>query len=259
MGNMVGKSKGRLGFVLAVLVLTVCIGGTLDPALAITFTATDGGLLSASAAFTLSSGTLTVVLTNTGGEVSNPSQILTALFFSSSGTLTPVSATLSGGSTVFFGPDGGGNVGGEWAYGSSLAGAPLGATQGISSSGFSLFGAANFGGANLEGPIAVNGMNYGLVSGADDLTLGNAAVTGGFPLIQNQVTFTLTAGGAFTLASLSNVSFQYGTALTEPNIHNGQLPEPASLLLLGFGLIVLGIWKNRQITLSWLPRLGRKG
>jgi hypothetical protein len=35
-------------------------------------------------------------------------------------TLTPVSGALSGGSVVLFGPNGGGNVGGEFAYRSNI-------------------------------------------------------------------------------------------------------------------------------------------
>ena len=105
-------------------------------------------------------------------------------------------------------------VGGEWAYASVLVGAPLGATEGISSAGLGLFGGATFPGTNLQGPAAVNGLQYGITSAGDILATGNAAVTGGNALIQNQVVFTLAGVG---LSTVSNVSFQYGTALTEPN------------------------------------------
>jgi len=93
------------------------------------------GELGATANFELlSGGLLRVTLTNTGGDVLIPSQILTGVFFdlAEAGPLTPVSATLAHGSRVRFGPDGGGNLGGEWAYRSGLFDAPGGAGGGIS-------------------------------------------------------------------------------------------------------------------------------
>jgi hypothetical protein len=200
--------------------------------------------LSASADFTFSGNTLTVVLTNTGAnDVLVPADVLTAVFFDISGfsgTLTPVSAMLSGGSTVLFGDANGGNVGGEWAYADNLSGAPNGATTGISSSGFGLFGDNNFNGPNLSGPNAVDGLQYGITSAGDDPTTGNQAVTGTNELIKNQVTFTLTSDQAFLgNETLANVSFQYGTSLEEPNCTPGgppTVPEPSTMLLLGLAL-----------------------
>ena len=149
--------------------------------------------------------------------------------------------TLNAGSTVFYGPNGGGNVGGEWAYSDNLSGAPGGADEGISSAGFSLFGNANFGVSNLQGPLAVDGMQYGLTSAGDNLTTGNAAVTGNFALIQNSVIFELSGiPGGFDpsqAGAITQLSFQYGTALSEPNF--SQVPIPASLLLLGSGVLGL--------------------
>jgi hypothetical protein len=141
---------------------------------------------------------------------------------------------LGGGSTVFFGPDGGGNVGGEWAftYDSSIPSIFGKSPYGIGSAGFGIFGAANFGGPNLEDPLAVNGLNYGILSAGDNTATGNAEVTGGVPLIKNQVIFTL-SGIPFSFdpqTSINNVDFVYGTDIPE-------VPEPATILLFSSGLL----------------------
>jgi len=239
------KQLGLIGSILiGVMVATVGLSGQAQ---ALSFSADNGTNLAATVDFQLSGSELTVVLTNTSTfDVGAPTGVLTAVFFSSNGTLTPLSASLAG-SLVAFGPDGSGNVGGEWAYASGLAGAPLGATQGISSSGLNLFDGANFNGLNLQDPVALDGLQYGITSAGDNLAIGNAAVTGGFALIQNSVTFKLNVLNPidFTLTSIDrdSVSFQYGTALTEPNI---RVPEPATVLLLGAGLAGLGIWKRKS-------------
>jgi len=173
---------------------------------------------------------------------------LTAVFFDIDPTtvaLTPVSAKLAG-STVYFGTSGvDGNVGGEWAYGSGLTGAPGNAGLGTSSSGFNLFGQANFNGDNLQGPAAVDGLQYGITSAGDDPATGNTPVTGENALIKNAVTFTFRTSGPDPIASIRNVSFQYGTGLTEPRI-TSIVPIPASVWSSFAMLGLLGIGQLRK-------------
>lgn len=203
------------------------------------FNATDG-LRAAQAEFEASGTNLIIRLANTAAaDVQDPTEILTALFFDVSGSqlaLTPASAVLGGTSVVHFdSAPAGGVVGGEWAYLDGLTSAPHGADYGISSAGFGIFGPANFPGSNLDGATAVNGLQYGITSQGDNVNSGNAAVTGQFPLIQYEVIFTLSGlPDDFDLNRIGNVNFQYGTSLTEPNI-----PEPASLLLLALGGVLL--------------------
>ena len=187
---------------------------------------------------------LRVTLTNTSQvDVQVPSQVLTAVFFDIAGdpVLTRISAILAPGSAVLFGgTDPGGVVGGEWAYGAGLSGAPRGARQGISSVGLGLFGPPDlFPGTDLQNPLSPNGLQYGLTSAGDDPGTGNTPVTGKNALIQNSVVFTL--GGLpedFQLSGISHVSFQYGTDLSEPNVPT-HTPEPGTLVLAAVGCVLL--------------------
>jgi len=216
-----------------------------------TFSASGAGGRTANATFHWVSGnTLTVTLTNTSTQdVLIPVEVLSALAFSlpSGVTLTPVSAYIASGSTWHFDTvtptpgTTGGNVGGEWAYGSGLS--FQGATNGISSVGLGLFGDPNFNGPDLAPPVSVDGLNYGITSAGDNMATGNAAVTGGFPLIQDSVVFTLTASGTFDFDDIFAVGFQYGTDLDEPYV---PVPVPGAVLLGCIGISFVG-WLKRRI------------
>ena len=222
-------------------VLAAC--GSSASATILTAAASQGNL-AASVTFDAQGSNLVVTLTNTSlADVLVPADVLTALFFDfgSSLVLTPASAVLGAGSVVHFGgTDPGGVVGGEWAYRAALAGAPHGAAYGISSSGFSLFGPPDlFPGNDLSPPVSPNGLNYGITSTGDDVTTGNSVVTGGVPLIQQSVVFTLSGlpAGFDPSASIHNISFQYGTGLTEPNVPF--VPGPTSGFIALSGALAL--------------------
>ena len=114
----------------------------------VTFTGTDGGSRTATAIFDTSGSNLLVTLTDTSSTAAtDPTLILTALFFDISGnpSLGEVSAIMKSGSTVLNAPANpvsgslpttGPDVGGEWAFLEGLSGAPGSASFGISSAGF---------------------------------------------------------------------------------------------------------------------------
>ena len=241
--------RGRSFVLIAgiVAILGALCGASYVVAAPIMFTGTSGDL-AASVQFDMSGSNLVVTLRNTSSaDVIEQPKILTSVFFEVSGgsllSLTPAtgSAVLAPGSTVLFGSTDPGNVvGGEWAYLEGIGGqTPNGARYGISSSGFGIFGSASFPGSNLEGPSAVDGVQYGITSAGDNPATGQSAVTGDNALIQNGVVFTLPGLPANFDPSqrISNVLFQYGTALTPTDPSVPGTPEPSALAIAAIAMI----------------------
>jgi hypothetical protein len=236
MGEQVKLKKALLA--IALLVGVVAAQAVTAKADSI-YSGSDGTLF-ATADFNLTGSTLTITLTNTSGaDVLVRTDVLTGVFFNTTGALTPVSASLNG-SSVFYGSTT--NPGDGWGYASGVR--AHGENSAISAAGHvNRLGHSNFSGASN----ALGGLGYGILSAGFTLDSGqNGGVTRHGPLIQDSVQFTLTAPSGFSLSERgSSVISQYGTSLSDTD-YAGKLdavPESGTLFILGSGLAWLVGWR----------------
>jgi hypothetical protein len=229
-----------------------------------------GAPVAASALFDISGNILTITLKNTSGVnafADVPGSTLTGLYWNFAGApvLNPLSATVASGAII-------GtcklsatcatetNVSGEFGYAATSG--PGGANNGIASSGYLTTGLpgdiGNFNGSlagiNLDGPASLDGINFGIISAAADY-----APNGGLeavPVIRDTVVFHLSGASGLLLTNLTNVSFQYGTALSELNISGtpggggggtgDPIPEPGLPALVAIGFLGMAVMRGRR-------------
>jgi len=239
---LLGSSSVSHAFAVALLSLT--IGAAAADAASINFagsgTGANGEALSATAHFTLTGNTLTLTLKNTySGLTNNRPDVLTAFFFDTNqsiiNSLTSVvipeaqklfrctSASACSSTTVGAGGQNITGVAGSWQYVTNTG--TVGTDVGLGTVGLDIFGDFVTQGSN--------GPNYGLIgSGA---LQPNGSLRSSSPndananLVQSSLVFTFNVANNFSLFDISNVRFQYGTNLAEPNFSGTCIPAPANI------------------------------
>jgi hypothetical protein len=198
---------------------------------AVTFTGTGANNLAASATFTLNSGTLTIALTNTSSVVvPDNSSLLTGVFWNSTATVGGTFSSIGLGSGSYVDPVNGAT--GYFAYGTNTGGP---GQYGAFSAGYASWDTM------LEGPNgptkakSPDGPTGGLISSLGLDSSSNVNVT----VINNTAVWTITGvNSSFSLSDVNHVSFQYGTALNETNLHGTPTPVPVpSAVWMGLGLL----------------------
>jgi hypothetical protein len=242
--------------------VTLVLSVVASNAYGLTFTATrpgndPGETLKATATFTVSNLDLIITLSNDATFDPNDRQdILSGVFFNIAGDpkLTPVSAELEPDSMVIAHPlplGFTGDVGGEWAYRNDLKKAPLGANEGVSAANLKWFGKKKylFPGERLHGAGHPGNVDFGLTT-LFDLPGNNKGSIKHKGLIENAIVLVLEGLPVdFTLADISNVTFQYGNKIKEPEITGeaiAVIPEPSTIMLVATGLLgVLTVFRRR--------------
>jgi len=202
----------------------------------------SGNPLAASATFSVSGTTLTIVLTNTAtSAATNGADVLDGVFFDIAGSNPTFSAgnvTLTSGSSLVLMnnvPTSGNPLNDEYMFDSPTP--ILGTEFGIGSTGFPGFNPNNDNfTARFWSGTAMSGGNsdYGTVPTAG-ITVGSTSNV----YINNSVTFTFTLSSAISESDIENVMVSYGSG-GETQL----VPEPATMAAIGIG--ALGLLRRRR-------------
>src|ERR1041384_8121129 len=175
-------------------------------------------------------GTVTITLNNnlTNAQVVSVIQNISAVYFQVSGYNLGAVSLSSSNSAQSTNINGSGNA--------VLAGAvnPTGWAAGHSGSTVTVCVICAFGINSPAGPdqTIIGGTGTGTYANANGSIAGNNPHN---PFLAGTVTFTLLVPGVTVNSTFSNVVIQFGTTATPPETQS--VPEPASMLLLGTGLL----------------------
>lgn len=176
-------------------------------------------------------GTVTITLNNnlTNAQVQDVSQNISAVYFQVSGFnggAVTLGANSSTGSVTV-------GLGGAAAAGGAQN--PTGWAAGNNGNTITVCVICAFGIDAPAGPdrTIIGGDGTSAYPGANGSIANNGPHN---PFLAGTVTFVLNVPGVTTNSTFSNVVIQFGTTATPPSVTN-EVPEPATMLLLGSGLI----------------------
>ncbi|WP_169977657.1 XDD4 family exosortase-dependent surface protein [Tautonia rosea] len=176
--------------------------------------------LAASAEFTLSGSTLSIVLKNTSSQTYGtsqtvPSSVLTALMVDINPTPNPFNLLTAYASELvnYSGPANPNLAvdGSKKDFTGTLGGWQLKPSDGLGTAGFGIFN-----GDIVNTGEGKGGFNFGVINAGYNSGNGNKAVNE-TPLVRDTLTFTITVGSGFSLSHIQSVKFQYGTSLSDPS------------------------------------------
>jgi len=175
-------------------------------------------------------GTVTITLNNnlTNAQVTSVIQNISGVYFQASGYNGGAVSLFQSNSTQSTSINGSGTA--------TLGGAvnPTGWAAGHSGSTITVCVVCAFGVGPTAGPeqTIIGGTGSGAYANANGSIAGNDPHN---PFLAGTVTFILIVPGVTVNSTFSNVVIQFGTTATPPETQ--EVPEPASMLLLGSGLI----------------------